>query len=89
LRADRENRPKIHSEGGVLGQIYNLTGLRTGYDTLQVGIFAALTLDFTLSPFSGALIAAMFLVLLLLPADSFSLAFFHAVLSELAGPALQ
>jgi len=54
-----------------------LTGLRTGNDSLEVGIFAAL--EFGLSPFSGALIAPVFLVQLFLFTGPFSLAFFHAV----------
>jgi hypothetical protein len=67
--------PPMRSERG-LGPVNNLTGLRTRNDSVQAGIFTAL--EFALSPFSGALIAAVFLVQLFLFADPFSLAFFHA-----------
>ena len=59
------------------GWIYNLARLGSWNDSFEVGIFAAI--EFPLSPFDSALIAALFLVQLLLFTDSFSLAFFHAV----------
>jgi hypothetical protein len=59
------------------GRIYNLTRLRSRDNSFEVSIFAAV--EFALPPFGSTLIAAVFLVQLLLLADSFSLAFFHAV----------
>lgn len=59
------------------GRIYNLTRLRSWNHSFEVGIFTAV--EFALSPFGSTLVAAVFLVQLLLFTDPFSLAFFHAV----------
>ena len=59
------------------GRIYNLTRLGSWNHPFEVGIFAAI--NFALSPFGSTLIAAVFLVQLLLFTDPFSLAFFHSV----------
>jgi hypothetical protein len=57
-----------------LVKIQNLSGLRAGHDSGEVGILAALPID----EFLGrALIAAALFILLLLSTNLFSAAFFH------------
>lgn len=74
-------RAAPNASGERSGQIDNLTRLRSGSHSFKVGIFA--TIEFALSPFSGALRAPLFLIHLFLSTDPLSLAFFHAVPSAL------
>jgi hypothetical protein len=62
------------------GEVYDLTGLRSGNNSLKVGILAAVISPFIF--FNLAFSFALFFVLALLPADPFSIALFHTVLSQ-------
>jgi hypothetical protein len=59
------------------GEVDNLTGLRPGNDSLEVGILVAVIRPFVF--FNLAFGFALFFVLALLPADPFSMALFHTV----------
>jgi hypothetical protein len=74
-------RPTAGNQSGESsGQLDNLAGLWSGNDSVEVRIFANFT---GLFPALGhALDAALFLVQLFLPTDTFSLTFFHAVFSR-------
>ena len=65
--------------GESSGQVDNLTRLRSRNHPLEVRILAAVAFEFAFPPFDRALNATLFLVRLFLPANSFSLALFHAV----------
>jgi hypothetical protein len=69
--------PPRRSLEKVLGQVNDLSRLRSRNQSLEVGIFA--TLCAFHPPFSGALNATPFLVQLFLFTDPFPLAFFHPV----------
>jgi hypothetical protein len=67
---DSERYGKIDS-----GQVNNLTGLRSGNNSLEVCVLAAVAGSFL--TFSRAFDATLLLLLLFLPAGTFSLAFLH------------
>lgn len=59
------------------GQVYDLTRLWSRNDPLEVRVFTALADPFL--TFGGALEATLFLILLFLSTDTFSLALIHAL----------
>jgi hypothetical protein len=65
-----------NGSGENSGQVDNLTRLRSRNHSLEVRVFAAFDAPFL--AFSRALDATLLLLLLFVPADTFSLAFFHA-----------
>src|SRR5581483_3211573 len=69
-------RAKVRANWERSGHVNNLTGLRSRNDSFEVCVFAALAR--ALLAFSRALRATLLLLLLLLSAGAFSLAFIHA-----------